>query len=102
MQLVLGTRTDSEESSPTGDWGSGGGARSEEPEISAWGNLEPWAVYRGSGWGLSGSPGDFSGGPVVKASLPNTGGACLIPGQGAKTPHASWARKPKHETEAVL
>ena len=26
MQLVLGTRTDSEESSPTGDRGSGGGA----------------------------------------------------------------------------
>ena len=31
----------------------------------------------------------FSGGPVVKTSLFNTGGAHLIPGWGAKISHAS-------------
>ena len=89
MQLVLGTRTDSEESSLTGDRGCGGGARAQEPEISASGTAEPWAVCRGSGCRLSGSLGDFSSGPLVKTSLPNAGGVGSIPGQGAKTPHAS-------------
>lgn len=50
MQLVLGTRTDSEESSLTGDRGCGGGAGAKEPEISASGTAEPWAVYRGRQW----------------------------------------------------
>ena len=33
--------------------------------------------------------GDFPGGSVVKTSPSNAGGAGLIPGQGAKIPHAS-------------
>ena len=32
---------------------------------------------------------DFPGGPVVKTSLSNAGGAGSIPGRGAKIPHAS-------------
>ena len=32
---------------------------------------------------------DFPGGPVVKTSLSNAEGAGLIPGRGAKIPHAS-------------
>ena len=35
--------------------------------------------------------GDFPDGPVIKTSSPNAGGECLIPGQGAKIPHTSWA-----------
>ena len=31
---------------------------------------------------------DFPGGPVVKTSPSSAGGAGLIPGQGAKIPHA--------------
>ena len=33
--------------------------------------------------------GDFPGGPVVKTSTSNAGGAGSIPGQGAEIPHAS-------------
>ena len=33
-------------------------------------------------------PRDFPGGPVVKTSASNAGGAGPIPGQGAKIPHA--------------
>ena len=36
---------------------------------------------------------DFPGGPVVKTSPSNEGGAGSIPGQGAKIPHASWPKK---------
>ena len=32
----------------------------------------------------------------------NVGGADLIPGWGVKIPHASWPKKPKHKTEAIL
>ena len=32
---------------------------------------------------------DFLGGPVVKTSPSSAGGACSIPGGGAKIPHAS-------------
>ena len=32
---------------------------------------------------------DFPGGPVVKTSPSNAGGAGLIPGRGAKVPHVS-------------
>ena len=32
--------------------------------------------------------GDFPGGPVVKTSPSNAGGAGSIPGRGAKIPHA--------------
>ena len=38
---------------------------------------------------------DFSGGPVVKTLPSSVGGEGSIPGQGAKTPHAS---APKHQT----
>ena len=38
----------------------------------------------------------------LKTSPSNTGGAGLIPGQGAKIPHASWPKKPKYKTEAIL
>ena len=34
----------------------------------------------------------FPGGPVVKASPSNAGGAGLIPGRGAKIPHALWPK----------
>ena len=37
---------------------------------------------------------DFPGGPVVKTSPSNAGGASLIPGQGAKIPYAS---RPKNQ-----
>ena len=36
----------------------------------------------------------FPGSPVVKTSSSTAGGKSLIPGQGAKIPHASW---PKHQ-----
>ena len=35
---------------------------------------------------------DFSDGPVVKTSPPNAGDTGLIPGRGAKIPHALWPR----------
>ena len=38
---------------------------------------------------------DFPGGPVVKTSPSNAGGAGLIPGRGAKIPRALWPKKPK-------
>ena len=39
--------------------------------------------------------GDFPGGPVVKTSPSNAGGAGSIPGWGAKIPHVSGPKKPK-------
>ena len=41
---------------------------------------------------------DFPGGPVVKTSPSNAGGAGLIPGPGGKTPHPS---QPKNENILV-
>ena len=38
---------------------------------------------------LKGDWWDFPGSPVVKTSPSNAGGAGLIPGRGAKIPHAS-------------
>ena len=35
---------------------------------------------------------DFPGGPVVKTSPSNAGGAGSIPGWGAKVPYASWTK----------
>ena len=35
---------------------------------------------------------DLPGGPVVKTSPSNAGGAGSIPGRGAKIPHASWPK----------
>ena len=46
--------------------------------------------------------GYFPGCPVVETSPSNAGGAGLIPFQGAKIPHASGPKKPKHKTEAIL
>ena len=39
--------------------------------------------------------------PVVKISFSKARGASLIPGQGAKIPHAPKPKKPKHETEKI-
>ena len=46
--------------------------------------------------------GDIPGGPVVKTSPFNAGGAGLIPSQGAKISHALQPKNPKHKTEAIL
>ena len=35
---------------------------------------------------------DFPGGPVVKTLPSNAGGMGSIPGQGTKTPRASWSK----------
>ena len=35
---------------------------------------------------------DFPGGPVVKTSPSSAGRAGLIPGRGARIPHASWPK----------
>ena len=35
---------------------------------------------------------DFPGGPLVKTSPSNVGGAGLIPGRGTKISHASWSK----------
>ena len=45
---------------------------------------------------------DFPGGPVVKALPSNAVGMSLIPGWGAKIPHALQPKKIKHKTEAIL
>ena len=45
---------------------------------------------------------DFPGGPVVKTLPSSAGGAGSIPGGGARIPHASWPKKPKCKTEAIL
>ena len=45
---------------------------------------------------------DFPGGPMVKTLPYNAGGAGSNPGQGARIPHASQPKKPKHKTEAIL
>ena len=44
---------------------------------------------------------DFPGGPVVWTLPSITGDAGLIPGQGAKIPHASQP-KPKQKVEPIL
>lgn len=45
---------------------------------------------------------DFPGGAVVKTSLCNAGSVGSVPGQEAKIPHVSKAKKPKHKTETTL
>ena len=40
---------------------------------------------------------DFPGGPVVETSPSNAGGMGLMPGQGAKIPHASWPKNQNME-----
>ena len=39
---------------------------------------------------------NIPGGPVVKALFSDMGTVGSIPGQGAKTPHASWTKNPKY------
>ena len=41
---------------------------------------------------------DFPGGPVAETAPVSA----VIPRQGAKIPHASWPKKPKNKTEAIL
>ena len=43
----------------------------------------------------------FPGGPVVKSSPSNAGGAGSIPGQGEKIPHASWPQNVKQKQHIV-
>ena len=45
---------------------------------------------------------DFPGGPVVKTSPSNEGGAGSIPGGGARIPHASWPESQEHKIRAIL
>ena len=45
---------------------------------------------------------DFPGSPVVKTSLSSEGSSGWIPNRGAKIPHASQGKKPKHRTEIIL
>ena len=46
-------------------------------------------------------PRDFPGGPVVKTLPSSAGGAGLIPGQGARVPHASWPKKKKATSKSL-
>ena len=46
------------------------------------------------------TPRDFFWGPVIKTSPSNTGDTCLIPGQGAKIPHAFQQKNKKQKTVA--
>ena len=51
------------------------------------------------------SPGDFPGCPVVKTLPSNAGDAGLIPGRGAKIPHALQTKTkecPLQKTETIL
>ena len=45
---------------------------------------------------------DFPGGPVVKIPHFRYRGACSIPDQRAKIPHASQSKPKKHKTETML
>ena len=45
---------------------------------------------------------EFPGGPVVKTSPSNAGGAGSIPGWGTKIPHALRPKNQNIKTEAVL
>ena len=52
--------------------------------------------------GIKGPCKDCPGGPVIKTSPSNAGGARSIPGQGAMIPLASQSKTPTHKTEAIL
>ena len=45
---------------------------------------------------------DFPGGPVVRTSPANAGGAGRFPGWGANIPRASQPKNRKHKSEAIL
>ena len=49
-----------------------------------------------------GGDGEFPVGPVVKTSSSNAGCASLIPGWGAKIPHASGPKTQNTRPEAIL
>ena len=55
-----------------------------------------------SSYSLHAQKGDFPGSQVVKTLPSKAGGTGLIPGWGAKIPHGSLPKKPKHKTEAIL
>ena len=44
----------------------------------------------------------FPGGAVVKTSLCNAGSVGSVPGQEAKIPHVSKAKKPRHKTNNIV
>ena len=50
---------------------------------------------------ILGHPWDFPTGPVGKTSPSSVGNVGLVPGRGAKIPHASWARI-MAKTETIL
>ena len=50
-----------------------------------------WVKSRSGGFKTC-SPWDFPGGPVVKTSPSNAGGAGSNPSRGAKIPHALWPK----------
>jgi hypothetical protein len=47
----------------------------------------PWSSYLQNGYKRN-----FPGAPVAKTSPSNAGGTGLIPGWGARIPHASWPK----------
>ena len=55
-------------------------------------NLGPIWSYWSIIFSYSPPGGGFPGSPVVKILPPNAGGAGLIPGRGARIPHASWMK----------
>ena len=48
------------------------------------------------------APKDFPGNPVAKTLASNIEVTGLTPDPGAKIPHVSWPKKPKHKTEVIL
>ena len=66
------------------------------------GDVQPIRVDRKVEGTTRRRPRDFPGGPVVKSLPSNRKGAGSIPGLGAGILHASWPRKTKHKTAAVL
>ena len=52
--------------------------------------------------GVRAGRGYFLHGPAVKTLPLNEGDVGSIPGQEAKSPHASWPKKSEHKTEALV
>ena len=59
-------------------------------------------TLKSNGQKKGGGDGEFPVGPVVKTSSSNAGGASLIPGWGAKIPHASGPKTQNTRPEAIL
>ena len=68
------------------------GGKGTEGKVQGFGRTK--GVRAGSGY--------FLGGPAVKTLPLNEGDVGSIPGQEAKSPHASWPKKSEHKTEAIL